>query len=91
MDWSTKDIQVKNVFSGGATENGKNFGPIISLIVKSIKERKAIIYDNVREGVFEYRNVSVFPVKIEFSIVNVASLLSFIHRTLKKMERRASS
>lgn len=70
MDWSTKDIQVKNVFSGGVTESGKNFGPIISLIAKAIKEHKAIIYDNVREGIFEYRNVSIFPVKIEFSIMN---------------------
>ena len=70
VDWSTKDIQVKNVFSGGATENGKNFGSIISLIAKAIKEQKAIIYDNVREEMFEYRNISVFPVKIEFSIVN---------------------
>ncbi len=69
-DWSTKDIQVKNVFSGGAIENKKIFGPIISLIAKAIKERKAIIYDNVRKGMFEYRNVSVFPVKIEFSIMN---------------------
>lgn len=69
-EWTTKDIQVKNVFSGGATETEKDFGQVISVIAKAIKEHKAIKYDNVREGVFEYRNVSVFPVKIEFSITN---------------------
>ena len=69
-EWTTKDIQVKNVFSGGATEVEKDFGQVISVIAKAIKDHKAIRYDNVREGVFEYRNVSVFPVKIEFSIMN---------------------
>ena len=69
-EWTTKDIQVKNIFSGGATETEKDFGQVISVIAKAIKEHKAIKYDNVREGVFEYRNVSVFPVKIEFSIMN---------------------
>lgn len=69
-EWTTKDIQVKNIFSWGATETEKDFGQVISVIAKAIKEHKAIKYDNVREGVFEYRNVSVFPVKIEFSIMN---------------------
>ena len=69
-EWTTKDIQVNNIFSWGATETEKEFGQVISVIAKAIKEHKAIKYDNVREGVFEYRNVSVFPVKIEFSIMN---------------------
>lgn len=69
-DWSTLDIQVKNVFSGGVIEHTRKYGLVISLIAKAIKEHRSIVYDNVCEGKFEYRNASVFPVRIEFSIKN---------------------
>ncbi|WP_312072180.1 WYL domain-containing protein [Anaerotignum propionicum] len=87
VDWSTSEIAIKNVFAGGVTGHKREYGPIISLIAKAIKEHRAIVYDNVREDKFEYRNVSVFPVRIEFSIKNdrfrVSSYEPKQHRFIK--------
>lgn len=51
-------------------KNQKQYEYAISIIARAIRESKAIQYDNIRPNVFEYRGESVFPVKIEFSIVN---------------------
>ena len=86
-DWSTSQITIKNVFTGGVTEEKREYGPIISLIAKAIKEHRAIVYDNIRKNKFEFRNVSVFPVKIEFSIKNdkfrVSAYEPIQHRFIK--------
>ena len=70
-EWAPEKIAIRNVFSDGVTKQNKEYGPVISLLAKAIAEHKAIKYDNIREEKkFEYRNVSVFPVRIEFSIKN---------------------
>ncbi|MGO5053938.1 WYL domain-containing protein [Lachnospiraceae bacterium LCP25S3_G4] len=69
-EWTVKDINRKNIFSFGAKESKKQYEYAISIIARAIRESKAIQYDNIRPNVFEYRGESVFPVKIEFSIVN---------------------
>ena len=70
-DWTTTNIELKNVFSDGVTDNSREHKPIIALLAKAIKEHRAIKYDNVRrEKNIEFRDVAVFPVRIEFSIKN---------------------
>lgn len=70
-EWTPKDIVVKNVFADGAAEQNIKYGPVISLLAKAIKGRRAIRYDNIsKEKNFEYRNQYVYPVRIEFSIKN---------------------
>ncbi|WP_026527780.1 WYL domain-containing protein [Butyrivibrio sp. VCD2006] len=69
-DWSPNDITVKNTFLGGAASSIKSYSSIISSIAKAIREKKGIQYDYIRPGRMLKNNAVVFPVKIEFSLVN---------------------
>ena len=69
-DWSPNDITVKNTFLGGAASSIESYSSVISLIAKAIRERKGIRYDYIRPGRIIKLNAVVFPVKIEFSLVN---------------------
>ena len=69
-EWDPADITIKNLFSRGASGDGRSFENYISMIARAIKDRKAIRYDNIRPGRVEIFSAKAFPVKIEFSIVN---------------------
>ncbi|SHK77556.1 WYL domain-containing protein [Anaerocolumna jejuensis DSM 15929] len=68
--WSFKDICKKNIFANGVTDNSRKYSQIISMLGTAVREQRAIIYDNIRPNIFEYKNVTVFPIKIEFSVKN---------------------
>ena len=67
--WTPGDIKVKNQFDacGPDLTEEKSKLPVIS---KAIIEGRSIIFDNVREGVYEYKNTEAFPARIEYSFIN---------------------
>lgn len=69
-EWDPADITIKNLFSNGASADGRCFENYISMIARAIRDKKAILYDNIRPGRVEIFSAKAFPVKIEFSIVN---------------------
>lgn len=69
-DWDPNDITIKNMFSNGASSTNDAYSHDIALIANAIHERKAVRYDYVRPGRVEKLSAEVYPVKIEFSLVN---------------------
>lgn len=41
----------------------------LMLIAEAIMTRSSVIYDNVRDGAYEFRKAEAFPVKIEYSVL----------------------
>ncbi len=70
MDWDPNDITIKNIFAGGASSVTGSYNSELSLIAKAIREQKGICYDYDRPGRVHREKSIVFPVKIEFSLVN---------------------
>ena len=69
-DWDPNDITIKNRFSNGASCTKDIYSHAIALIANAIREGKAIHYDYIRPGRIEKLSTEVYPVKIEFSLVN---------------------
>ena len=69
-DWNPGDITVKNTFLGGAASSTESYSSVIALIARAIREKKGIQYDYIRPGRMIKNNAIVYPVKIEFSLVN---------------------
>lgn len=69
-EWNPNNIKKKNVFSSGASETEHKYEYEIAILANAIREHRSIKYDNVKKDVFEYRDCSVFPVRIEYSILN---------------------
>lgn len=69
-NWDPNDITIKNMFSNGASCTNDAYSHDIASIAKSICEGRAIRYDYVRPGRVEKKSAEVYPVKIEFSLVN---------------------
>lgn len=70
-DLCREDIIIKNQFKEGAVSIGKSDDRmLIRLIAEAIKECRAIVFDNIKPGVYEFLKSKVFPVKIEYSFVN---------------------
>lgn len=69
-DWDPNDITIKNMFFNGASCTNDAYNHDIALIATAIREGKAIRYDYIRPGRIEKLSVEVYPVGIEFSLVN---------------------
>lgn len=68
--WDINDIEIKNQYRYGDGETEKSYEKELRLVAKAIKSHKAISYDNVRPGKYEYIGQKAFPVKIEYSFLN---------------------
>ena len=95
LDWSPGDIEVKNQFSDAETLNGNkaetSFDDAnhvaenkLRIITEAILQNRAIIYDNVKDGKYEYRDAIAFPVKIEYSFLNDTFRISAFHPSEKR-------
>ena len=89
-DWKTGDITVKNQFlaegcdgecgiaeiqSNSVSDNDKK----IITIAEAILQNRPILYDNIKEGAYKYRNELAYPVKIEYSFLNDTFRISAYH------------
>ena len=75
QDWSPEDIEVKNQFSSDEKFNGN----YVWIIAEAILQNRSIIYDNVKDGLYEYRDETAFPVKIEYSFINDTFRITAFH------------
>ncbi len=69
-EWDVRDIEIKNQYLFGVVEDDVDYEKELSIIASAIRGHNSISYDNVRPGVFEYREAKVLPIKIEYSFVN---------------------
>lgn len=69
-EWSDKSIVVKNQYRPGDVNGERRYEEELRIINKAIHEKTSIYYDNLKPGQFEYKNSKVFPVKIEYSVLN---------------------
>lgn len=81
--WDEKKICIKNQYEGGLDEKDESYAYCIATIAKAIRNRQAILFDNIKEGEFSYKNLIAFPIKIEYSIVNDQFRI-YIYQTKKR-------
>ena len=68
--WNDEDIHIKNQYLLGDINSPVQYEEELRIIREAIEKNTSIYYDNVNPGKFEYRNCRVFPVKIEYSLLN---------------------
>ena len=89
-DWKTGDITVKNQFLVEGREGECGTAEIpdnsvsdadkkIKIIAEAIIQNRPIMYDNIKDGAYEYRNELAYPVKIEYSFLNDSFRISAYH------------
>jgi len=85
--WDDRQIFIRNQFEHGALESVADYAKSIQVITKAIQERRAIKYDNIQPGKYEYIGAEIYPVVIEYSFINdifrVAGFDSKEHRFIK--------
>ena len=80
-DWKISDITIKNQFKAdersgksGITEKpddpGAGSDKNNKTITDAILQNRSIVYDNIKDGSYEYRDETAFPTKIEYSFLN---------------------
>lgn len=69
-EWSLEDIQIQNQYGGGLRTSDAIHEKTLRIIISAINSNRNIICDNVAPGRFEYRQRSIFPVKVEYSFIN---------------------
>lgn len=83
-EWDPADISVKNLFARGASVSERAFREDLATVIRAIRGRRAIRYDNIRPGRVERRGAKAFPVRVEFSIVNDRFRISAYEPTEKR-------
>ncbi|MCR5811208.1 MAG: WYL domain-containing protein [Lachnospiraceae bacterium] len=89
-DWKMEDITIKNQFQVEGREDECGTAEIpdnsvsdadqkIKIIAEAIIQNRPILYDNIKDGAYEYRNESAYPVKIEYSFLNDSFRISAYH------------
>ena len=68
--WTPEDIYVKNQFAVEERAGKDGIEKKIPIIDEAIRRNVSIVFDNIKEGVYEYRDTTAFPVRIEYSFVN---------------------
>lgn len=68
--WNLNDINVKNQYKFGVSDSTEIFNRELSVIYEAIEDQKAIKYDNNIPGKYLFKDAQVFPLKIEYSIIN---------------------
>lgn len=69
-EWYEESIFVKNQYLFGDINGNRSYEAELRVLHKAICEKSAIYYDNSNPGRFEYKDCKVFPVKIEYSLLN---------------------
>ncbi len=86
-NWDEREVFIRNQFEHGARESISDYVHSIRLISEAIKENRAIRYNNVRPGKYEYIGSEIYPVVIEYSFINdvfrVAGYNAQEHRFIK--------
>lgn len=67
MELSMRDVEIKNQNS---REKSKDLLKKIAVILSALKCSGRVVFDNVSEGKYVYKNSCVWPVKLEYSFVN---------------------
>lgn len=70
MEWSIRDIKVKNQFQRDAQVDSAHYASILKLIFQAIQNHCSIKYDNIVKGKYEFKDEIIFPVKVEYSFIN---------------------
>lgn len=89
-DWKMEHITIKNQFLVEGREGECGTAEIpdnsvsdadqkIKIIAEAIIQNRPILYDNIKDGAYEYRNESAYPVKIEYSFLNDSFRISAYH------------
>lgn len=89
-DWKMEDITIKNQFQVEGREGECGTAEIpdnsvsdadqkIKTIVEAIIQNRPILYDNIKDGAYEFRNELAYPVKIEYSFLNDTFRISAYH------------
>ena len=89
-DWKMEDITVKNQFlaegrggdCGSTMISGNSVSDTdkkIKIIAEAILQNRSIMYDNIKDGAYEFRDELAYPVKIEYSFLNDAFRISAYH------------
>lgn len=68
--WDINEIQIKNQYQYGDIEADVTYEQTLNLIAEAIRNHKAITYDNILPGKYEYVEITAFPIKIEYSFLN---------------------
>lgn len=68
--WDINDIEIKNQYSMGVKDSDKIFEKELSVIGRAISENRAISYDNILPGKYEYVGSVMYPARIEYSYIN---------------------
>lgn len=63
--WNLDDIEIRNQYREGAFEEEKDYESDLRIISNAIRRNKAILYDNIKIGEYEYIQDVAYPVKIE--------------------------
>ena len=69
-EWNSEDVLIKGQYANGLCVEDRSRYYDVKVIRRAIQEKKAIIYDNVSPGKYEYRDVLINPVSMEYSIKN---------------------
>lgn len=69
-DWDLEDFLIRNQYRNGTTQTPEKYEKGLRIISKAIRNKTAIVYDNVKEGVFTHYQCLAFPVKIEYSFIS---------------------
>ena len=89
-DWKIKDITIKNQFvadeqsrkcgiSDKPSDTGSDTDKKIKTITDAILQNRSIVYDNIKDGAYEFRDERAFPTKIEYSFLNDSFRVSAFH------------
>lgn len=68
--WDINHIEIKNQYLFGVSESASSYEKELSIIAQAISEHRAITYDNILPGKYEFRDAQVYPIRIEYSFLN---------------------
>ena len=70
LEWDPESISIKGQAEGGVRTENTIYQGTLKTIITAIKSKRAIQYDNVLPGKYEYRDAVIFPIRIEYSFIN---------------------
>ncbi|MGN1032901.1 MAG: WYL domain-containing protein [Intestinibacter sp.] len=68
--WSIDDIKYKRQYADGDKNNIEDINKKLKILLKSIKQKCAVKCDNTTKSGEEYKQQTIYPLKIEYSTIN---------------------
>ena len=68
--WSIDDIKYKRQYADGDKNNIEDINKKLKILLKSIKKKCAVKCDNIAKSGKEYKEQTIYPLKIEYSTIN---------------------